>query len=85
MSSSTTYSNAEILATVEAPAGLGWMSFGFGQQMRGSLMFVLWLNNEQVVVSSRLGTYQPLFQYLGVVCGVNVVQGPSRTEFIFRS
>ena len=35
---------------------MGWVGFGFGQQMAGSLMFVLWLNNEEAVVSSRFAT-----------------------------
>lgn len=49
----TTGSNADILATVEGPGSLGWVGFGFGQQMTGSLLFVLWSDGSDVVVSSR--------------------------------
>jgi cellobiose dehydrogenase (acceptor) len=49
----------EILATVQAPGSLGWVAFGFGEEMSGSLMFVLWADNTNIVVSSRYGTYFP--------------------------
>ena len=53
----TTSDNAEIQATVSAPGSLGWVGFGFGTQMVGSLMFVLWPNNGEVVISPRLASY----------------------------
>ena len=56
LSSSSSSSSSDILATVQAPGSLGWVAFGFGQQMTGSLMFVMWPYNNQVIISSRLGT-----------------------------
>jgi hypothetical protein len=60
VTSSTTSDNADIFASVQGPGGLGWVAFGFGQQMSGSLIFVMWENNGQLVVSSRYGTSVPL-------------------------
>ena len=45
--------NADILATIQGPGGLGWVGFGFGEQMTGSLIFVMWPDNTDVVVSPR--------------------------------
>lgn len=58
----STDQTGEILVSVEAPATRGWVGFGFGQQMAGSLIFVLWLNDDQVVVSSRFATEFPFPQ-----------------------
>ena len=57
VTSSSSADSSDILATVQAPGSLGWVAFGFGTGMSGSLIFVLWPNNNNVVVSSRLGTY----------------------------
>ena len=51
----TTADTADILVTVQAPGSLGWVGFGFGQQMSGSLVFVMWPDNTDIVVSPRLG------------------------------
>ena len=40
VTSDTTAENADILAAIKAPASLGWVAFGFGQQMTGSLVYV---------------------------------------------
>jgi hypothetical protein len=49
----TTADTADILATIQAPGSLGWVGFGFGEQMPGSLVFVMWPDNSNVVVSPR--------------------------------
>ena len=53
VTSETTADTADILVTIEAPGSLGWVGFGFGEQMPGSLVFVLWPDNTNVVVSPR--------------------------------
>jgi len=45
--------STDILATIQAPGFFGWVGFGFGQQMAGSLVFVVWEDNSNVVVSPR--------------------------------
>jgi Cytochrome domain of cellobiose dehydrogenase len=49
----TSSSNPDILATIQCPGKLGWVGFGFGRQMIGSLVFTMWPHNNQVIVSSR--------------------------------
>jgi len=58
VTSDTTAENADILAAIKAPASLGWVAFGFGQQMTGSLVFVLWPDETNVVVSPRVALYR---------------------------
>ena len=53
VTTSTTATNADIYVSVQAPASLGWVSFGFGESMSGALCFVLWPDNSNVLVSSR--------------------------------
>jgi cellobiose dehydrogenase (acceptor) len=55
----TTSDTADILVAVQAPGSLGWVGMGFGQQMVGSLVFVMWPNNNNVVVSPRYAMYTP--------------------------
>jgi hypothetical protein len=50
----TTSSNPDLYMTLQAPSSDKWFAFGFGSQMEGSLMFVVWPNGNQVVVSTRL-------------------------------
>ena len=57
---STDSGRQDILATVQAPGSLGWVGFGFGQQMTGSLVFVMWPDEDKVVVSPRYASYSPL-------------------------
>ena len=68
--SQTTSENADILATIQAPGDLGWVGFGFGRQMPGSLVFVIWPDESGVVVSPRYATYPPSspFPPIHLVC-----------------
>lgn len=59
VTSATTPSNADILVTLQAPGSLGWVGFGFGEQMIGSLVFVLWPDDSKVVISSRYASSVP--------------------------
>jgi len=53
----TDTSDPEILVSVQAPGNLGWVGFGFGEQMAGSLVFVMWPDDTNVVVSPRYASY----------------------------
>jgi len=56
LTSQTNVDNPDIFVTVLAPGSLGWVGFGFGEQMVGSLSFVMWPDETNVVVSSRYGS-----------------------------
>ena len=59
VSSPKTATNPTLLITMQAASKYKWFAIGFGSQMRGSLMLVVWPNNDKVVVSTRLATYSP--------------------------
>jgi hypothetical protein len=42
---------------VEAPGSMGWVGFGFGESMSSALVFVMWEDNSNVVVSPRYASY----------------------------
>jgi Cytochrome domain of cellobiose dehydrogenase len=52
-------SDQDILVTVQAPGDLGWVGFGFGEQMTGSLVFPMWADDTNVVVSPRYASSVP--------------------------
>jgi Cytochrome domain of cellobiose dehydrogenase len=56
-SSSDQSANPDILVSIQAPGNLGWVGFGFGEQMTGSLVFPMWPNGDEVVVSARYASY----------------------------
>jgi len=56
VTASTTSDNADLLVSVSGPGNLGWVGFGFGSQMLGSLLFVMWQDNNNLVISPRLAT-----------------------------
>jgi Cytochrome domain of cellobiose dehydrogenase len=49
--------NPYLFATIQAPSSAKWFAIGFGDQMQGTLMLVVWPYNNKVIVSSRLATY----------------------------
>ena len=57
MTTSTTATNADIYVSVEAPGSMGWVGFGFGESMSSALVFVMWEDNSNVVVSPRYASY----------------------------
>ena len=52
-----TSDTADIFATFQAPGSLGWVGFGFGENMIGSLSFVMWRDKNDVVTSCRYALY----------------------------
>lgn len=59
ITASTTASNADMYVSVEGPGSLGWVGFGFGETMSSALVFVMWEDNSNVVVSPRYASYRP--------------------------
>lgn len=59
---SASSSNPDLFITLRAPSSAKWFAIGFGSEMAGTLMLVAWPYNQEVVVSSRLAKYVPLYQ-----------------------
>ena len=53
--------NPDLLITLQAPSSAKWFAIGFGSEMAGTLMLVAWPYNQEVIVSSRLAEYVPLY------------------------
>ena len=53
--------NPDLLITLQAPSSDKWFAIGFGNKMAGTLMVVVWPDNDKVVASVRLAVSSPAF------------------------
>lgn len=77
-------SSSDLFFHFSAPAGQSWAAFGFGDQMKGALMFVIYasLDGQNVTVSPRLGTGHAMPQHTSAVT-VNLLEGSGIVDSVF--